>query len=154
MWSHYSFCSSSIENSQDFQDFPIVERYEPTYTPIERYAPRYGPVERICSEATTQALRRDRHLGLGLTYPKACLGPWTHVGYVVSEDATDARDKSMRLYCRRAQMASGRYDYKVIDTNNVDIIFVKESAWLETAASVTIPGRTYVYTVTLDQPYA
>ena len=95
--------------------------------------------------------RPDRHLNV--SFSRGCLEPWTHVGYVTSLDATDAHDKSMQLYSRRAQFGSGRYDYQVTDANRVNLMLVSDSVWLETGVAVTVPGRTYGYIVTLYPPY-
>ena len=124
MWSVYSFCD------------PIPEEDD---MPIYRHSGRY--LDR----------RPDRHLNVA--FPRGCLEPWTNVGYVTSVDATDAHDKSMQLYSRRAQFVSGRYDYQVTDVNRVPLSVVRDSVWLEANAAVTVPGRTYGYVVTLYPPY-
>ena len=72
---------------------------------------------------------------------RQALGPWKVVGAAVaSEKDTSNNTRAMLVYAQSVDTARNRYNYRVIDNNNVPLDLEYKVAWKDDHAPLHIPG--------------
>jgi hypothetical protein len=67
-------------------------------------------------------------------------GPWQLVGAAISEEHTAPRERTMMVYAQAVDTARDRYNYRVIDGNNVPLDLGQKVRWKTDGERLFIPG--------------
>lgn len=83
------------------------------------------------------------------------VGPWKLVGSAVTNDPSNSqsRDRSMLVYAASKDTARDRYNYRIVDSNNVPLELEDNVHWKTSGEQLNIPGQSNSYTLQLYSPY-
>lgn len=80
-------------------------------------------------------------------------GPWELVGYVTTSDPTQSHDRAMRLHAQAVDRRRNRYNYRVVDRNEVPLDVLEEGLWLTEGDAVAVPGQAVPFVVHLYEKF-
>lgn len=83
------------------------------------------------------------------------VGPWKRVGYVTTDDPamSQSRDRSMVFYAQTVDTRRDKYNYQVVDSNNVPMDIAEKVGWKSDGEMLSVPGQTASYTLHLYANY-
>ena len=83
------------------------------------------------------------------------VGPWKLIGNVITTNpnSSESRDRTMLVYVQSQDTARDRYNYRVVDSNNVPLEVYTNVRWKSGGETFQIPGQSYPYTLYLYSPY-
>ena len=85
---------------------------------------------------------------------RQAVGPWEVVGAAVASDKdTSTNTRAMLVYAQSVDTARNRYNYRVIDNNNVPLDLEYKVAWKDDHAPLHIPGYPHKYHLHLYDNY-
>lgn len=127
---------------------PRVTHRQPVYggyPPTNNFNHVYG--EQIVDE------RSDSPLNRILT--RQPTGPWKLVGTAITDSPTDSqsRDRTMMVYSQSVDTARDRYNYRVVDSNNVPLDLEEKVHWKTDDSSMDVPGQSAAYKLKLYNQY-
>jgi hypothetical protein len=79
------------------------------------------------------------------------VGPWELVGTAVTDAAStsQSRDRTMLVYAQTVDTARDRYNYRVVDSNQVPLDVQEKTGWKTEGTKLQIPGQSSDYTLNL-----
>lgn len=80
-------------------------------------------------------------------------GPWELVGAAVSHGRAAPEEKTMLVYAQTVDSARDRYNYRVVDSNNVPLDIGYKVHWKGDSETLHIPGYGHHYKLLLYSRY-
>lgn len=93
--------------------------------------------------------RADSPLNRILT--RQALGPWQLVGAAITDlpNHTASKDRTMLVYAQSVDSARNRYNYRIVDNNNVPLDIAEKVHWKDDHAPLHVPGYPHKYQLKL-----
>lgn len=160
----YNFCTNTVRCISNESHGGLYPQYPPRLI--------LSPSPRRHSHPHPHHLRRQIHEGMGdyrnyvygerivddrpdsplnRILTRQPVGPWNLIGAAVTDNPDDSqsRDRSMMVYAQSVDTARDKYNYRVVDSNNVPLDLELKTGWKTDGTKLTIPGQPTSFTLNL-----
>lgn len=152
-WQNLGTGTVVCSNTQSKGELPNEQVvYRNSQPPIHPFPPSFPPSSSTtCGSGIHSVANMPIDSPLNRILVREPVGPWELVGFITTNDPTDAqsRDRTMVLYSQTVDTRRDRYNYRVLDSNGVPIDVGEKVRWKSNGETLSVPGQSATYTINL-----